>query len=166
MNKALLNSMTEAEQLLVDETTRESMAPLDEDQLLELHARIRRARNKYVKNYRRGAGAAVTERGGRGISYAKNQRDRGKAEIFELALARVSRQVGVLAGRAAAELKAERLSAAARGGGTGPAGRPAAGDDTTPAARRRGAVKTTGGIKKDAATRAQGARRQAKRDAR
>jgi len=72
----------------------------------------------------------------------------------------------VLAGRAAAELKAERLAAAARDGATGPAGRPAAGDGTGPADRGRGAVKTTGGIKKDASTRAQGARRQARRDAR
>jgi hypothetical protein len=169
MNKALLQSMTEAEQLLVAETERDAMAALDEDQLLELHARIRRARTKYVKNYRRNAGAAVSSRGGRGMSYATNQRDRGKAEVFELALSRVSRQVAVLARKASGELKAERL-AAARAGSTGPDARrdgsrgdPGGG---RPAGRKPPAAKTTGGTKRDASTRAQGARRQTERDAR
>ena len=165
MNKGLLHSMTEAEQLLVAETERAAMATLDEDELLELHTRVRRARTKFVKNYRRRAGAAVSSRGGRGLSYETNQRDRGKAEVFELALARVSRQVAVLARQAAAELKAERL-AAARAGSSGPgdgAGRRGGG---LPAGRRPAATKTTGGVKKDASSRAQGARRQAKRDAR
>ena len=170
MNKAVLNSMTEAERLLVAETARDAMATLDEDQLLDLHTRIRRARTRYVKNYRRGASAGVAARGGRGFSYPKNQRDRDKAELFELALARVSRQVAVRANQAAAELKAERL-AAARSGGTGPAAgpgaaAPAAAEEAKPVSRRRTAVKTTGGIKKDASTRSQGARRQAKRDVR
>jgi hypothetical protein len=172
MNKRLLYSMTEAEQLLVAETERDALAALDEDQLLELHARIRRARTKYVTNYRRAASAAVASRGGRGLSYPVNQRDRDKAEIFELALARVSRRVAVLAQHASDELKAERLAAArAAGSATGPGdavGRrrrdaPAASSRTE---RRPAAVKTTGGAKKDASTRAQGARRQARRDAR
>jgi hypothetical protein len=164
MNQALLNSMTQAEQRLIAETTREAMAELDEDELLALHARIRRARSKYVTAYRRRASGAVVKRGGRGFSYPKNQRDRDKAEAFEAALAAVSKEVGKQASRAAAELRASRL-AAARTGGSGPvrarssSGKPAA---SVP----RGAKKTTGGVKKDAATRAQGARRQAKRDAR
>jgi hypothetical protein len=167
MNKGLLNSMTEAERLLVAETERDAMAALDEDGLLDLHARIRRARTKYVTNYRRGASAAVAARGGRGLSYATNQRDRGKAEVFELALARVSRQVAVVARRAADDLRSERL-AAARAEGTGPASGPARRDDGAgrPAGRRPAAAKTTGGTKKDASSRAQGARRQARRDAR
>src|SRR4029453_17534619 len=86
MNRALLHSMTEAEQRLVAETEREAMAALDEDQLLELHGRIRRARTKYVKNYRRSAGQAVGARGGRGLSYETNQRDRGKGESLVFAL--------------------------------------------------------------------------------
>src|SRR4029453_3363766 len=94
MNKAMLNSLTEAERLLVDETTPDALARLDEDALLELHQRIRRARTKYVKLYRRGASAEVRKRGGRGISYPANQRARDKAEIFESALARGSRQGG------------------------------------------------------------------------
>jgi hypothetical protein len=168
MNKALLNSMTEAEHLLVAETERDAMAVLGEDELLELHTRVRRARTKYVKNYRRSASAAVPARGGRGLSYTKNQRDRAKAEIFELALAKVSRRVAMVAQQAAAELKTERLTAA-RNDGTGPAGDgrsgPGGGPDK-PAGRRPAAAKTTGGIKRDASTRSQGARRQAARDAR
>ena len=167
MNKAVLNSMTKTERRLVSETEREAMAELDEDALLELHSRVRRARNKYVKNYRRSASARVAESGSRGVAYPKNQRDRDKAEVFELALARVSRYVEVMAKRAAAELRAERLQAARAAKATpglvsGPA--PDAVEDK--GAVRSRAIKTTGGLKRDASTRAMGARRQAKRDSR
>jgi len=169
MNIAVLNSMTEAEQLLVAETSRAAMAELDEEELLGLHARIRRARAKYVTSYRRNASGAVAKRGGRGFSFPKNQRDRDKAEVFETALAAVSREVAVQAARAARELWDARL-AAARTPRRSPhkkkasARRPAS---RRPASSRpRGARKTTGGVKKDASTLATGARRQAKRDAR
>src|ERR671916_1382364 len=105
MKQAVLNSMTVAEQRLVAETSGDAMAGLDEEELLALHARIRRARGKYVTKYRRKASGAVVKRGGRGFSFPKNQRDRDKAEVFEGALASVSRQVGRHAARAAAELK-------------------------------------------------------------
>ena len=94
MNKAILFSMTEAEQMLISETSRDELRALNEDELLEMETRIRRARNKYVKLYRRQASARVAELGGRGFAAPKNQRNRDKAEVFELALARVSRQVG------------------------------------------------------------------------
>src|SRR5215510_8404543 len=167
MNRAVLNSMTAGEQRLVAEASREAMVALDEEELLALHTRIRRARAKYVTKYRRNASGAVVKRGGRGISYPRNQRDRDKAEVFELALASVSKEVAAHATRAAAELKASRL-AAARSGGSGPQ-KTAARSATTekpPASRPRGAKKTTGGIKKDASSRALGARRQAKRESR
>lgn len=166
MNQALLNSMTVAERRLVAETSRDAMANLDEEELLALHARIRRARSKYVSVYRRKASGAVVKRGGRGFSYPKNQRDRDKAEVFETALASVSREVGVRASQSAAELKASRLEAA-RSGSSGPSRtKPRAASAAKPASRPRGAKKTTGGLKKDASTRAVGARRQAKRDSR
>ena len=167
MNRAVLNSMTEAEQRLVAETSREAMAELDEEELLELHSRIRRARSKYVSRYRRSASGAVVKRGGRGFSYPKNQRDRDKAEVFETALASVSKAIGVRAAHAAAELRTSRL-AAARSGGAGPrtATARAAAEPKPAAPRQRAATKTTGGLKKDASSRAAGARRQAKRDAR
>lgn len=168
MTQAVLNSMTVAEQRLVAETSRDALAELDEEELLALHSRIRRARAKYVTKYRRSASGAVVKRGGRGFSYPKNQRDRAKAEIFETALAAVSKEVSAQATRAAAELKESRL-AAARSGTTAPkkaaAARP--GRDVKPAASRRPTPKkTSGGVKKDASSRAAGARRQARRDAR
>lgn len=166
MNKAVLNSMTTAEQRLVAETARPALAELDEEELLALHARVRRARSKYVTMYRRSASGGVVKRGGRGFSYPKNQRDRDKAEVFESALAAVSRQVAVHAARAAAELKASRLEAA-RPGGSGPQTRASgASSDVPELSRTRGVKKTTGGLKRDASTRAAGDRRQVARDSR
>jgi hypothetical protein len=166
MNKGLINSLTEAERLLVDETEPSSLATLDEDDLLDLHDRVRRARTKYSKLYRRTAGARVAEDGGRGKSYEQNQRARDKAEVFEFALARVSRQVAVVARKSSESLKRERL-AAARAGSAGPASAPGAGPAASRVeSTRRRATKTTGGVKKDASSRSAGARRQAKRDSR
>jgi hypothetical protein len=167
MNRAVLNSMTDSEQRLVAETSREAMAGLDEEELLALHTRIRRARSKYVTTYRRAASGAVVKRGGRGFSYPKNQRDRDKAEIFETALAAVSKEVGRHATRAAAELRTSRLAAARTdGSGPGKTAARAASPDKPAASRPRGAKKTTGGLKKDASSRSKGARRQARRDSR
>jgi hypothetical protein len=167
MNRRVLHSMSAAEQRLVAQTTPEATGGLDEDELLELLGRIRRARSKYVTSYRRNAAGNVVKRGGRGFSYPKNQRDRDKAEVFESALASVSKAVGAHATRAAAELKASRL-AAARPGGTGPRRSAADGAavDAPVEPRHRATRKTAGGVKKDASSRAAGARRQAKRDAR
>lgn len=175
MNQGLLNSLTEAERLLVAETERPALKELDEDDLLDLHQRVRRARTKYVKNYRRGASAAVAGAGGRGLSYARNQRDRDKAELFESVLATVSREVAAVARRASMELRAERIAAgrtatpalatAKKPAATKPAAKKTAAKKAATAPRVRTA-KTTGGLKKDASTRAQGSRRQAKRDAR
>ena len=166
MNKAVLNSLTEPEWLLVQEAEPAELAKLDEDELLALHSRVQRARSKYVKLYRRGASASVSDRGGRGFSYAKNQRARDKAEVFETVLARVSKQVGIAAGKASAELRAERLAEARAGKGSGPGtSASSAGAASTPS-KRRAATKTTGGVKRDASSQAKGARRQAARDSR
>ena len=95
MNKAVLNSMTDAERRLVAETEpAATRSRSTRTSCSSCSSRIRRARSKYVKNYRRAAGAKVGARSSRGTAYAENQRDRDKAEVFELALARVSRQVG------------------------------------------------------------------------
>ena len=155
--------------MLVLETTSEAMADLDEDAVAALHDRIRRARNKYTGQYRCGGAQRVSAAGGRGKAFGKNQRARDKAEVFEDALARVSRRLGVLAKQSAADLKAERLAAAAAAkAGQKPDVEPAA--PATPRAtgpKKRGdaAVRSTRTSKRRADTRAQGARRQAKRDA-
>lgn len=165
MNQGLLNSLTDSERLLVSESERDVLKGLDEDQLLDLHQRVRRLRTKYVKNYRRSASAAVAQTGGRGMSYPRNQRDRDKAELFESVLATVSREVAVAARRASTQLRSERLDAARSARSAAPTARVA--DQAEPAAGTRArATKTTGGLKKDASTQAMGARRQAKRDSR
>src|SRR5690348_13770214 len=112
MNKSLLAVLNDAERLLVGQTGRAGLAALDEDAAIELDARIRRARNKYVGQYRRAAAAAVAGHGGRGKARPENTRAAMKAEAFEEALSRVSRRVATLARQSAAQLRAERLAAA------------------------------------------------------
>ena len=97
MNASLLAVLNDAERLLVAQTGRAELAALDEDAAIELETRIRRARNKYVGQYRRAASAAVAEHGGRGKARPENTRAAMKAEAFEEALSRVSRRVASLA---------------------------------------------------------------------
>jgi hypothetical protein len=161
--------LTDAQADLVRETEPRRMEHLDEDALLELHTRVRRARSKYVKLYRQTGASRVGAKGARGHARAGNSGNAAKAEVFELALARVSARVDVVARAAAEQLKEERLAAvAAARGSTGPgtgtsdasAARPARGSG------RRRATKTTGGLKRDASSRSQGASRQARKDSR
>jgi hypothetical protein len=176
MDKRLLARLSDAERLLVAETGRAELAALDEDGLVALHTRVRRARDKYVGQYRRGASARVPAAGGRGKGFAQNQAARDKAEAFEIALGQVSSALARAARASAAALKAERLAAAAS-----ETPRPRAATSTTAkraaAPARKGPAaptRTTSGsqrpapsqAKKNASTRSQGARRQAKRDSR
>ena len=171
MNASLLAVLNDAERLLVAQTGRAELAALDEDAAIELEAQIRRARNKYVSQYRRSASARVVEQGGRGKARPENTRAAMKAEAFEEALSRVSRRVAALARQSAAELRAERLAAArAAKQGRGP-GAP----EAAPAAGRKGptvtgaptgdrALRSPRTEKQRASSMASGARRQAKRD--
>ena len=163
MNKSLLAALNDAERLLVAQTGRAELAALDEDAAIELEARIRRARNKYVGQYRRAASAAVAEHGGRGKARPENTRAAMKAEAFEEALSLVSRRVAALARQSAAELRAERLAAArAANQGQAPGARSAA-----PAAARKGPALRRGGRAQRTITDGlSGDRRQAKRDSR
>ena len=172
MNASLLAVLNDAERLLVAQTERAELAALDEDAAIDLEARIRRARNKYVGQYRRAASARVAEYGGRGTARAENKRAAMKAEAFEEALARVSRRVATLARQAAAALRAERLAAAraardGRGPGTPPAepaGRKGPAVTGEPTGDR--ALRSPRTEKQRAGTLAAGARRQAKPDSR
>jgi len=173
MNASLLAALNDAERLLVAQTGRAELAALDEDAAIDLEARIRRARNKYVGQYRRVASARVVEHGARGQAAPENQLAALKAEAFEEALARVSRRVAALARQSAAQLRTERLAAAR-------AARPAHGPgvpEAVPAAGRKGpavtaartgdrALRLPASKKRRASTRAAGARQQAKRDSR
>ena len=171
MNASLLAVLNDAERLLVAQTDPAPLAELDEDAAIELEARIRRARNKYVSQYRRGASARVAEQGGRGLARPENRRAAMKAEAFEEALSRVSRRVAVLARQSAAQLRAERLEAARSGkDGQGPerprpaasAGPVSATGTAVPAGDR--ALRSPATEMQRADTRASGARRQAERD--
>ena len=173
MNASLLAVLNDSERLLVAQTGKAELAALDEDAALDLEARIRRARNKYVGQYRRAASSAVAEHGGRGKARPENKRAAMKAEAFEEALSRVSRRVAALARQAAAELRAERLAAAkAAKRGRGPAvgaavpavGRP--GPSVTGELTGDRALRSPRTEKQRAATLASGARSQAKRDSR
>jgi hypothetical protein len=173
MNASLLAVLNDAERLMVAETGRAELAALDEDAAIELETRIRRARNKYVGQYRRAASTAVAEHGGRGKARPENRRAAMKAEAFEEALSRVSRRVAALARQAAAELRAQRLAAArAAKQGRGPAveaavpaaGRPGPTVTGKPTGDR--ALRSPASAKQRASTRAMGARQQAKRDSR
>ena len=164
MRRAMIATLSDSEYRLVADTEKDPLSKLDEDELLDLHGRIRRARNKYTGIYRRTAATRIAEAGARGEAYAQNQRDRDKAEVFEDALARVSRRIAVVARHAALELRAERLEAV-RNAGTGPKASASPASTVGPGVARSH-QKTTGGLKRDAGTRAMGQRRQAKKDAR
>jgi hypothetical protein len=151
---------------LIREIEPERMAELDEDGLLALHKRVRRARNKHVTNYRRRGAKRVSDAGGRGAAAPRGAKKRLRAEAFDEALAIVSERLAVVAHEAAEELKAERLARAQAGRGTGPSSSGSDGAGGTASGRDRQHQQSTGGVKRDASSRAQGARRQAKRDAR
>ena len=117
MNKTLLAMLTETETRLLLDTEPGALQGLDEDELVTLHDRVRRARNKYSKLYRRRARERVAEDATRGRAHEVHARTARKAEVFEDALARVSRRLAGEAAASARALKAERLQAARRGVG-------------------------------------------------
>ncbi len=175
MEKRLLAVLNDAERLLVAETEADALAALDEDQVAALHDRIRRARGKYVSQYRRQASARVSKKGGRGIARPKNRTASDKAEVFEEALARVSRRLGVLAAASARELRDERIAAARAAKAGQPAPKKGAAGSTKggSAAKKPAPGRVSPGKSKlrnpkteknRAGTRALGAKRQAKRD--
>jgi hypothetical protein len=112
MDRSLLAVLNDAERLLVAEAEPAVLAELDEDAAIDLEARVRRARDKYVGQYRRTASARVADEGGRGNARPGNARAAAKAEAFERTLAQASRRVAALARQSAAALRAERLAAA------------------------------------------------------
>ncbi|MGH8955807.1 MAG: hypothetical protein ACRDVF_12415 [Microbacterium sp.] len=157
--------LKDKERDLIRELEPERLAELDEDGLLALHKRVRRARNKHTTNYRRGAAELVEQAGGRGAAAAGSDKARGRAYVFEEALSIISAELARVAHEQAEELKDERLARAREGRWSGP-GSEAPFDEGAGAGRMREHQQTTGGVKRDASSRAQGARRQAKRDSR
>jgi len=142
----------------------ERLALLDEDGLLHLHKRVRRARNKHVTRYRRNAAGRVTEAGGRGAAAPTSDKARLRASVFEEALARISAELARVAHEEAELLKDERLARARAAKWSGPPTQGSAAGGVGSPGRAREHSTTTGGKKRDASSQAQGAKRQAKRD--
>ena len=163
---ALINSLGSKERDLLRETEADRMAELSEDDLADLHKRVRRARTKYVGVYRRTGSAQVAKKGGRGKAKQQNARNAARAEVFEDALARVSARLAEVAAATAADLRAARL-AAANPAGTWPGSdeAPAAGDQVAAPKVTDRTPKGQGRTKRKASSQAQGVRRQARRDA-
>ncbi|MET8317467.1 hypothetical protein ABZU78_25345 [Rhodococcus erythropolis] len=163
--KKILNSLSEDEYVLVLDTKKDRMADLDEDDLIALHTRVRRARTKYTKNYRRAGADKVGDKKARGSGKSANARNAGKAEVFEDALSRVSRRLAAVSKQSARDLKDERLQRARRDA-------PSFSDITTGTGKavssgkaRVDATRAGSGKKKfEASSIAAGARRQAKKD--
>jgi hypothetical protein len=163
MDAALRSMLNETERALLRAAAPKELKKLDEDELSELHNRIRRARNKYSKLYRRRAKEQVSSDRARGRASAANVKAARKAEGFEDALARVSSRLATLAEAAAEELKAERLAAARRS----PV--PAAKATTSKKAKGSGSSKkqrTPASEKRRASTKSSNKRKQAARDRR
>lgn len=164
--ETLTGILKDDERDLIREVEAKRMDLLDEDELLALHKRVRRARKKHTKNYRRRAAAGVVEEGARGTARPRHGKAAQRAEVFEEALSRVSLRLATLAHETAEALKAERLERAREGKSTGPEspGLPTAGG-TGPG--KSAAHQTSPGAKKtQASSQAANAQRQAKRDSR
>jgi len=168
MVKATFSVLSEADKQLVLEAEPKRLKALDEDQLIDLHARVRRARNRHTKLYRREAGAQVGTDRARANASKKSRRNAARAEVFEETLARVSRRLGSVARASADALRAERLEAArAVKGAPGRAkGKTAGGGKASGSGRTATKAVSPATKKKRASTKAAGKRRQAKRDAR
>jgi hypothetical protein len=164
MDAQLRSMLNETEQALLRAVQPRELKRLDEDALTELHDRIRRARNKYSKLYRRRASDRVTSDRSRGRASAANAKAARKAEGFEDALAKVSERLAHVAAAAAEELKAERL-AAARRTPVAPA-KPTAKKATGGPATGKGKTRTPASEKKRASTKSSNKRSQAARDRR
>jgi hypothetical protein len=164
MDAQLRSMLNETEQALLRAAEPRELQRLDEDELAALHDRIRRARNKYSKLYRRRAGEQVTSDRSRGRASAANARAARKAEGFEDALARVSQRLAQVAAAAAEELKAQRLAAARRT--PVPSTTPKAKTSTGRSRSAKSAARTPASEKQRASTKASNKRNQAARDRR
>lgn len=176
MNRAGSKLMTKGERELLAQTTKKRLAKLDVEELMELHARVRRARNKYQKLYRRQSFEQVKTDKSRGLAAPKNKRTSVKAEVFEDALSDVSSQLAIASKKSAKKLREQRLSSASPKPAKGAAGknRAARRSDKTDTSRTKNSSKRKGdrslkspvSKKAKASSKATGKRRQAKKDGR
>lgn len=174
MNPTELALFSQAEQTLLVAVEPARLALMSEDELGDALLLVRRARNKYSTLHRRQAGATVTDVGRRSATQSQNLRTLRKAEIFEDALARVSRAYAGAAKATATQLKSERLALAKAATTPAPAApkaakstvKPAQTKGTTPSGRGVVPASATASPARRGSSKAQGAKRQAKRDSR
>jgi hypothetical protein len=177
VNPTELHLFSEKEQTLLVATEPKRLAEMNEDELDALLTLVRRARTKYTKLHRRQSGTSIDAAGKRYAATSSNTRTLRKAEIFEGALARVSKSLSAAAAATAKELKAERIAAARGEVAPAAATKAPAKKPTTKqaAATRKPSAKATAkastktpapkvSAKRAASTTASGSRRQAKRD--
>ena len=112
MDQKLNAMLNDSEQELLRAIEPKRLRKLDEDELIDLHTRVRRARTKYTKLYRRRAGAQVSAKKARSGASAGGSKTRRKAEVFEDALATVSARLADVARKESEQLRADRLAAA------------------------------------------------------
>ena len=172
VNKQIRQMLNESEQELLRATESDRLKKLGEDELIDLHTRVRRARTKYTKLHRRRAAAQVKADSSRTRASAANQRSAVKAEAFEDALARVSRRLAREAWLSADRLRADRLAAtrAAKVGNRAKSAKKQKAKGKAKAssgkARAESKQRTPASKRDAAAARAATHRKQAKRDAR
>lgn len=174
MAKATFDVLSEPDKKLVLETESKKLNKLDEDALVDLHARVRRARNRHSKLYRREAAAHVEVDRARGMASKKSRRASARAEVMEEALSRVSRALADKAQETADAIRSERLEQARRSGKGKSAVEPATRAKAKGKGKRKAKPSTTAKSKKAtpvskkarASAKASGKRAQAKRDAR
>jgi hypothetical protein len=112
MNKSDLALFSKKEQELLVETETQRLDKLNEDDLVDLLSRTRRARNKYSDLHRRQGKRTVRKAGARAATEGANERTGRKGEIFEDAVSRVARYVSREARASSNHLKEQRLAAA------------------------------------------------------
>lgn len=168
MKPTELRLFTKAEQTMLVNTRKKNLDEMSEEEIDELFTRVRRARNKYLKLYRRQSRTLVVDHESRAGTDTSNQPTLRKAEIFEDALAVVARALAAAAKTTSKQIKEERLAlaAAAKGspwssdGGDGT-------DQADPSSAQRKPVSGRATSKsRQASRKSSGARNQAKRDQR
>ncbi|MHB1139139.1 MAG: hypothetical protein ACYC2O_09305 [Microthrixaceae bacterium] len=172
MDQQLLAMLNDSEQQLLRAVEPKRLRKLDEDELIDLHTRVRRARTKYTKLYRRRAAAQVGAKGSRSGASTAGSKTRRKAEGFETALSTVSARLAEVAQRQSDQLRKDRLAAAkgtrsgaAKKAGTAAKKKGGSSSGTTARSGRRGDadLKSPARKRKVASQRATKARQQAKR---
>jgi len=151
MNPSVRAMLNEQEQELLRSVAPAKLRKLDEDELIELHGRIRRARTKYIKMHRRRGTDQVRSDRSRTRASGAVSATAMKAEAFEEALSAVSERLARVAASAAKDLKRERLTAAAAATGSPHRTKPASKSTKSKATSKRTASRSA--AKKAAATR-------------